>query len=278
MPACRKKSTRPGQPQDAFRGPRATVRETPAVVLTLHRPPRTSEGAVRAPHCKWLTDHSAPWAARQLRLAYCVLQSKHGRDLPPDQRRDRVLRGFHLGSAVLTSARSPACELPVLWRQGSSPRVVWARRLFMGLGASSGLDWTTAAGQLRQLGARQCTAEERRLLLSLPPVPRGHVDTRVITIDAACQWLRSIGQPEAATQLSQHQLPASQSGPPDVLSQDAVRAAAGVHSCRNAAGPNAAASQTDGAGSQTHTSSCRCDRKCGPGYILERRGNASVIY
>ncbi len=97
------------------------------------------------------------------------------------------------------------CTVPTL-RQASGSGAVWPKSIYWGLGMrGSGLTWSLAHEQLSRLGAHHGTAAETKVLRSLLRVEPTALDGLVISLQAACQWLRDAGQPEAAQQLSQQQ-------------------------------------------------------------------------
>ena len=110
---------------------------------------------------------------------------------------------------MLTAASGAACAVPIVWKLGSGSGVVWFQAMYLALGIEHpSYGW--AREQIRKRDTRLCTAAERRLLLTLPglkPYSWKTANILVASIDAACQWLRHVGQLEAAEQLSQHQRP-----------------------------------------------------------------------
>ena len=116
--------------------------------------------------------------------------------------------GYQLDSVPLTAASGAACTVPIIWKLRSGGGVVWFRALYLSL-AIQHPSYGWARQQLQRRGARHCTAEERQLLLTLPGLqPSARMPTTVvISISAACQWLRSVGERQAADELSQHQRP-----------------------------------------------------------------------
>ncbi len=121
----------------------------------------------------------------------------------------RLAEGYQLDSVMVTAASGAACAVPVVWELGSGSGVVWFQAMYLALGIKHpSYGW--AREQVRQCGARRCTAAERRLLLTLPGL-KTYIwktpTTIVASIDAACEWLRHVGQLQAAEKLSQHRQP-----------------------------------------------------------------------
>ena len=113
--------------------------------------------------------------------------------------------GYHLDSVLLAAAPT-VCTVPVIWQRASGSGIVWVKAMYEGLGVRSPT-LLEAQQQLKTLGARLCTVPEKQLLLTLPGVHPSVTDIRVIDVDSASQWLRMVGQPEAASQLSRHRQP-----------------------------------------------------------------------
>ena len=109
----------------------------------------------------------------------------------------------------MTAATGAACAVPIIWETGSGFPMVWFRGLYLslGFGERSRPSYSSAYRKLRQGSSRMCNAAEKQLLLTLPGVSPCLPDTLVVSIKAACQWLRRIGQLRAAEQLCQHQQP-----------------------------------------------------------------------
>ena len=107
----------------------------------------------------------------------------------------------------MTAASGCACAVPIVWKRGLGTGVVWFRAMYLSLGIQRpGYRW--AHEQIKRFGARHCTAAERQLLLAVPGLqPSAHMLTLVASVSTACQWLRSVGEHQAAAELSQHQQP-----------------------------------------------------------------------
>jgi len=121
----------------------------------------------------------------------------------------RLAEGYQLDSVMVTAASGAACAVPIVWELGSGSGVVWFQAMYLALGIRHP-SYSWAREQIRQRETRLCTAAERRLLLTLPGLKIYSWKTfhiLVASIDAACQWLRHVGQLQAAEQLSQHQRP-----------------------------------------------------------------------
>lgn len=123
--------------------------------------------------------------------------------------RDQVSDSLSLDSLTVTAASGVRGELPIVWQRASGLGVVWGKQMFtnLGIGARTRQSWSAAQNQLKHLGARLCTAEEKALLRTLPHANPYMRDTHVVEIATACQWLRSVGEMAAAEQLSQHRPP-----------------------------------------------------------------------
>ncbi len=123
----------------------------------------------------------------------------------------RLAGAYQLDSVSVTAASGATCAVPVVWELGSGHGVVWFKAMFMGLGIRSP-SFVTARSQIRQRGGRLSTAAERQLLHTVPGPntsanARSIRNTTVVSIDAACEWLRDVDQEEAADQLCQHPQP-----------------------------------------------------------------------
>lgn len=117
-----------------------------------------------------------------------------------------------LGSATVTAASGAECTLSIVWERASGAGMIHAKPMHQGLGVAAGSwpSWPAAQERLKQLGARLCTAPEKRLLLTLPGGAAIRRDVLVVGLDAASQWLRTVGQQAAAEQLSRQQPPLEQ--------------------------------------------------------------------
>jgi len=117
----------------------------------------------------------------------------------------------YLDRVTVTAASGAERVLVIVWERASGVGVVWAKAMHehLGIAAASGPAWSTTHVQLKRLGARLCTPAEKRLLAQsgVGTISR---DVRVVNIDAACQWLRSVNEHTAAEQLEQHQQPQPQ--------------------------------------------------------------------
>ncbi len=149
----------------------------------------------------------------------------------------RLAGAYQLDSVSVTAASGATCAVPIVWELGSGCGVVWFKAMFMGLGIKSP-SFVPARSQIRQRGGRLSTAVERQLLHTVPDPDitanaRSFRNTTVVSIDAACQWLRDVDQEEAADQLCQHQqpVPAAASSPTNqqTLHTAALMAERGVH-------------------------------------------------
>ena len=112
--------------------------------------------------------------------------------------------GLHLDTAALTAANGAVFTVPILRPAGAGAGLVRAKALYEGLGVASP-PWWLAQQQLNELGARLCTSAEIQLLKMLPGISRFLSGTSIVRVDAACRWLLSTGQREAAAQLAQRE-------------------------------------------------------------------------
>ena len=109
---------------------------------------------------------------------------------------------------ALTRAAGTTCTVPVISDLETGAGVVWVIALYRGLGCGRpGLTKRNVHEQFKRLGARLCTAAEKRLLITLPGVSSSLRDTMVVSVPSACQWLLHVGQPVAAEQLSRYKQP-----------------------------------------------------------------------
>ncbi len=127
----------------------------------------------------------------------------------------------------VTAASGADVVLFIVWERASGVGLVWGKPMHedLGVAAASGPAWPTAREQLKRLGARLCTPAEKRLL-ARPGVGATRRDVLMVSISAACQWLRSVGEQTAAEQLSQCQQPLLTASP---ASAAAEQDEAGVH-------------------------------------------------
>ena len=123
--------------------------------------------------------------------------------------RDGAVGTHVLDTAAVTAVSGAVCAVPIVWRRATGTGAVWAKRMYdgLGIGARSWPLWETALEQLKRLGARLCTGTESRLLRTLPGVSPTMSVTYVMGVHAASRWLVSVGQPEAARQLSERKPP-----------------------------------------------------------------------
>jgi len=110
--------------------------------------------------------------------------------------------GLYLDTAALTTAGGAVCRVPILRPAGSRAGLVWAKALYKGLEMERRQPWYVAVQDLKQLGGRICSVAERRVLETFVSVYEDVMDTALIRVDAACQWLLRSGQQAAAAQLA----------------------------------------------------------------------------
>ena len=179
----------------------------------------------------------------------------------------RLAEGCQLDSVAVTSACGATCVVPIVWELETGSGVVWFRAMYLSLRIKRP-EYNRARNQLKQGGGRLCNAGERRLLLTVPgsePSTRYMRSPIVVSIDAACQWLREVGEVQAAEQLSQHPQPlptaANGTGGQQGLNSSQPGTALGAHMHASATNVRSLPSQHVTPGS---------DRDAGQGGTLQR--------
>jgi len=137
--------------------------------------------------------------------------------------RDAEADSHHLDHVTVTAASGADVVLFIVWERASGVGLVWGKPMHedLGVAAGSGPAWPTAQEQLKRLGARLCKPAEKRLL-ARPGVGTTRRDVLMVSINAACQWLRSVGEQTAAKQLSQRQQPLLTASPASAAAQQGV--------------------------------------------------------